>query len=78
MSLFQMQWQYEVNVFGLVAVTNKFLPTLLSNRGRLVIIGSLGAIVTPPNHGLYTGYAGCDSSNPPCTNGARVCCVYVL
>ena len=51
----QMEMQYGVNVVGLVRATNAFLPTLLSNNGRLVIIGSLGAIYTPPNHGLYTG-----------------------
>ncbi|OBA88565.1 short-chain dehydrogenase/reductase [Mycobacteriaceae bacterium 1482268.1] len=40
--------QYEVNVFGQVAVTQAFTPLLRQARGRLVIIGSIGDRMTPP------------------------------
>jgi NAD(P)-dependent dehydrogenase (short-subunit alcohol dehydrogenase family) len=40
--------QFEVNVFGHVAVTQAFLPILRSHRGRIVFIGSLfGKIGVP-------------------------------
>jgi NAD(P)-dependent dehydrogenase (short-subunit alcohol dehydrogenase family) len=40
--------QFEVNVFGHVAVTKAFLPLLRSHRGRIVFIGSLfGKIGVP-------------------------------
>ena len=40
--------QFEVNVFGHVAVTQAFLPILRSHRGRIVFIGSLvGKIAVP-------------------------------
>jgi NAD(P)-dependent dehydrogenase (short-subunit alcohol dehydrogenase family) len=40
--------QFEVNVFGHVAVTQAFLPILRSHRGRIIFIGSLfGKIGVP-------------------------------
>lgn len=51
----QAERQYGVNVVGLLRATTAFLPTLTNNHGRVVNIGSLGALYTPPNHGLYTG-----------------------
>jgi NAD(P)-dependent dehydrogenase (short-subunit alcohol dehydrogenase family) len=43
-----LRWQFEVNVFGQVAVTQEFLPLLRSARGHLVVIGSIGDRFTPP------------------------------
>jgi NAD(P)-dependent dehydrogenase (short-subunit alcohol dehydrogenase family) len=40
--------QFEVNVFGQVAVTQGFLPLLRQARGRVVVIGSIGDRMTPP------------------------------
>ena len=40
--------QFEVNVFGQVAVTQEFLPLLRRTRGHLVVIGSIGDRFTPP------------------------------
>ncbi len=40
--------QFEVNVFGQVAVTQEFLPLLRRARGHLVVIGSIGDRFTPP------------------------------
>lgn len=39
---------FEVNVFGLVAVTQAFLPLLHRGRGRIVNIGSVGGMITIP------------------------------
>ena len=43
-----LRWQFEVNVFGQVAVTQEFLPLLRLARGHLVVIGSIGDRFTPP------------------------------
>jgi NAD(P)-dependent dehydrogenase (short-subunit alcohol dehydrogenase family) len=40
--------QLEVNVTGQLAVTQAFLPLLRQARGRIVLIGSIGARFTPP------------------------------
>lgn len=40
--------QYEVNVFGQIAVTQAFLPLLRRGTGRLVNIGSVGDRLTVP------------------------------
>lgn len=45
--------QFEVNVFGVHAVTKAFLPSLRPVRGRLVIVGSISGVVTPPFMGAY-------------------------
>ncbi len=39
---------FEVDVFGLVAVTQAFLPQLRKNRGTIVNIGSIGGMLTLP------------------------------
>jgi len=40
--------QLEINVTGQLAVTQAFLPQLRRARGRIVMIGSIGARFTPP------------------------------
>ncbi|MFC5827282.1 SDR family oxidoreductase [Nonomuraea insulae] len=40
--------QYEVNVFGQVAVTQAMLPMLRASRGRVVTVGSVGGWITLP------------------------------
>jgi NAD(P)-dependent dehydrogenase (short-subunit alcohol dehydrogenase family) len=39
----ELRRQFEVNVFGQVAVTQAFLPLLRAARGRIVNVGSVGA-----------------------------------
>lgn len=43
-----LRWQYEVNVFGQVAVTQAMLPKLRASRGRVVTVGSVGSWITLP------------------------------
>jgi short-subunit dehydrogenase len=45
--------QLEVNVVGLVAVTQAFLPAIRKSQGRVVNIGSISGILTTPLMGPY-------------------------
>lgn len=47
-SLESLRWQYEVNVFGQVAVTQAMLPLLRRAQGRVVTVGSVGSWITMP------------------------------
>jgi NAD(P)-dependent dehydrogenase (short-subunit alcohol dehydrogenase family) len=44
----ELRHQFEVNVTGQLAVTQALLPLLRRGRGRIVMIGSIGARFTPP------------------------------
>ncbi len=44
---------FDVNVFGLVAVTQAFLPLIRQARGRIVNIGSLMQVTVCPFFGAY-------------------------
>jgi len=44
----RMRQIFEVNVFGLLAVTQAFLPALHKSRGSIVNIGSIGGMITMP------------------------------
>lgn len=46
--------QLEVNVVGQVAVTQAFLPLIRRARGRVVNMGSISGIYTPPFFGPYS------------------------
>jgi NAD(P)-dependent dehydrogenase (short-subunit alcohol dehydrogenase family) len=46
--------QFEVNVFGTVAVTRAMLPCLLESRGRIVNVSSISGFVAPPMLAPYT------------------------
>ena len=50
--------QFEVNVISLVGVTRAALPALRSARGRIVNVGSIGAVVSPPFVGPYAASKG--------------------
>ena len=45
--------QFEINVFGAVAVTQAFLPLLRASRGRVVFMGSASGRIAPPFVGAY-------------------------
>jgi NAD(P)-dependent dehydrogenase (short-subunit alcohol dehydrogenase family) len=45
--------QFDVNVFGAIAVTQAFLPILRRGRGRLVFIGSISGRMAAPFLGPY-------------------------
>jgi NAD(P)-dependent dehydrogenase (short-subunit alcohol dehydrogenase family) len=51
------QWrrQFEVNLFGHIAVTQALLPFLHDSRGRIVNISSLGGRVAMATYGAYAG-----------------------
>eukprot|EP00939_MAST-03C_sp_MAST-3C-sp1_P001085 g1085.t1 len=44
---------YEVNVFGVVALTKAFVPLLRQSEGRIVNVGSVAGRVTAPMKGTY-------------------------
>jgi short-subunit dehydrogenase len=46
--------QYEVNVFGLLAVTQALLPAIRHGHGRIVNIGSIGGRINTPFVGPYS------------------------
>jgi NAD(P)-dependent dehydrogenase (short-subunit alcohol dehydrogenase family) len=47
--------QFEVNLFGHVAVIQTLLPALRRSKGRIVTISSVGAEVALPIYGAYAG-----------------------
>ncbi len=49
----QLRRQFEVNVFGVHAVTRAFLSLLRPVQGRVVLMGSISGVVTPPFMGAY-------------------------
>lgn len=53
-SMDEMRGQFDVNVFGLVAVTQKFLPWIRQSQGRIVNISSISGKVTRAFLGPYS------------------------
>jgi NAD(P)-dependent dehydrogenase (short-subunit alcohol dehydrogenase family) len=51
------QWrqQFEVNLFGHIAMTQALLPALLNSAGTVVNISSVGGKVVLPTYGAYAG-----------------------
>ncbi|WP_118914586.1 SDR family NAD(P)-dependent oxidoreductase [Mycobacterium shigaense] len=51
------QWrkQFEVNLFGHIAMTQALLPALLHSSGTVVNISSVGGKVVLPTYGAYAG-----------------------
>lgn len=53
-SIDKMRWLFEANFFGVLAVTQKFLPLIRQASGRIVNISSTASIVVAPFHGPYS------------------------
>lgn len=53
-SMDDLRRQFEVNVFGQVAMTQAFLPLIRKARGRIVNIGSIGGRMASPFIGPYS------------------------
>ena len=45
---------YEVNVFGVLAITQKFLPLIHQAKGRIINISSTASSAVAPFHGPYS------------------------
>lgn len=50
----ELRRQMEINVIGVVATVQAFLPLIRSARGRIVLTGSIGGRVTAPLLGPYS------------------------
>jgi NAD(P)-dependent dehydrogenase (short-subunit alcohol dehydrogenase family) len=50
----ELRRQYEVNVFGLLAVTQALLEPIRAGRGRIVNVGSIGGRINTPFVGPYS------------------------
>ena len=46
---------FDINLFGLLSVTQHFAPLLLQAKGTIVNIGSIAAIMAGPYSSLYNG-----------------------
>ena len=54
LSIDDLRRQFEVNLFGQVAVTQEFLPLLRALRGRIIFMGSLFGRIAVPLAGPYS------------------------
>lgn len=53
-SLLRLREQFEVNVFGTIAITQAVLPSIRMAKGRILNIGSISGRVTLPFMGAYS------------------------
>ncbi len=53
MSSSQLRGLFDVNVFGVVELTQAFLPLILEAKGTVVLVGSLSALLPVPFNGAY-------------------------
>jgi NAD(P)-dependent dehydrogenase (short-subunit alcohol dehydrogenase family) len=50
----RLRWLFEVNLFGLLAVTQVCLPYLRKEQGRIINISSTASVMVAPFHGPYS------------------------
>jgi 3-hydroxybutyrate dehydrogenase len=50
----QLHYQMDVNVYGVVRVTQAFSPLIIESKGRIATTGSVAGIVTIPVFGAYS------------------------
>jgi NAD(P)-dependent dehydrogenase (short-subunit alcohol dehydrogenase family) len=53
LSLENWRQQFDVNLFGHVAMTKTLLPALMASQGRVVNVSSIGGLVALPTYGPY-------------------------
>ena len=49
-----LDWVFDVNVFGPVRVTQAFAPLILESGGRVTTISSIAGILSSPTFGVYS------------------------
>jgi len=50
----ELQWIFDVNVYGVYRVTQAFAPLIIESKGRIVNISSISGVLDWPMGGLYT------------------------
>jgi len=49
-----LKWLFDVNVFGLISLTQQFLPLLRQQSGRIINVGSIAGFAAVPLYGAYS------------------------
>ena len=49
----EVKWLFDVNVFGVLRITQAFAPMIIESKGRIATIGSIGGIASAPMLGAY-------------------------
>ena len=50
-----LEFIYQVNVFGVLRVTQAFLPMIIESKGRIVNISSISGVYSAPTASMYSG-----------------------
>jgi NAD(P)-dependent dehydrogenase (short-subunit alcohol dehydrogenase family) len=50
----EMDFVFDVNVYGPYRVVNAFAPLLIESRGRITTISSMAGLSSPPGYGVYS------------------------
>ena len=50
----ELQWLFDVNVYGVFRVTQAFAPLIIEAQGRIINISSISGVIEWPLGGLYT------------------------
>jgi len=50
----ELQWLFDVNVYGVYRVTQAFAPQIIEAQGRIINISSISGVIEWPMGGLYT------------------------
>jgi NAD(P)-dependent dehydrogenase (short-subunit alcohol dehydrogenase family) len=51
----EVEFLYNVNVFGVFRVTKAFAPLIIESQGRIVNISSISGFLSGPTYGIYAG-----------------------
>lgn len=50
----EIKWLFDVNVFGVVRVTQAFAPLIIESKGRITTTGSIAGVITGTFYGPYS------------------------